>query len=246
MSLTDVIIKMLGVLECPVCFEYVTPPVMQCVEGHILCGTCREKLNSCPSCEKEFCNIRIRSLDAIAEAMLYPCRNEGCDLLLNLSDRTRHENQCTFPKSMDENETMQNNILRNIEGTLSEFVSHNKKFSKQVRTRGPAKRQLPADESATAGTSGLKIRLPKSKVPRYECSSSSGSSSEADSLNSSTDSSEVEQQIGPNLSEDDYLPEEYYEVYNEEGDESSCHLVDVTIGGEVENDQLESDDSSSY
>ena len=28
-------------LECPICFELARPPIFQCPEGHILCGSCR-------------------------------------------------------------------------------------------------------------------------------------------------------------------------------------------------------------
>ncbi|KAL2717967.1 putative E3 ubiquitin-protein ligase sinah [Vespula squamosa] len=37
-------------LECPVCLENATPPVSQCVHGHILCVDCRPKTSRCPVC----------------------------------------------------------------------------------------------------------------------------------------------------------------------------------------------------
>ncbi|KAK2582882.1 hypothetical protein KPH14_008958 [Odynerus spinipes] len=37
-------------LECPVCLENATPPVSQCVHGHILCVDCRPKASRCPVC----------------------------------------------------------------------------------------------------------------------------------------------------------------------------------------------------
>jgi len=38
--------------ECPVCFHQLLPPkqMFQCVEGHIVCGTCRPKIQICPTC----------------------------------------------------------------------------------------------------------------------------------------------------------------------------------------------------
>ncbi|XP_023339855.1 uncharacterized protein LOC111710065 [Eurytemora carolleeae] len=40
--------------ECPICFEEMSPPtrIWQCVDGHAICETCREKLATrfCPSC----------------------------------------------------------------------------------------------------------------------------------------------------------------------------------------------------
>lgn len=36
--------------ECPVCFEYVLPPILQCPSGHLVCSNCRPKLSCCPTC----------------------------------------------------------------------------------------------------------------------------------------------------------------------------------------------------
>ena len=36
--------------ECPVCFDYVLPPIIQCQSGHLVCANCRPKLNCCPTC----------------------------------------------------------------------------------------------------------------------------------------------------------------------------------------------------
>ncbi|KAL7291303.1 hypothetical protein TKK_0014906 [Trichogramma kaykai] len=37
-------------LECPVCLESASPPVSQCVHGHLLCYGCRLKTDRCPVC----------------------------------------------------------------------------------------------------------------------------------------------------------------------------------------------------
>jgi hypothetical protein len=39
-----------SVFECPVCFDYVLPPILQCQSGHLVCSNCRLKLTSCPTC----------------------------------------------------------------------------------------------------------------------------------------------------------------------------------------------------
>lgn len=39
-----------SLFECPVCFDYALPPIMQCQSGHIVCQSCRQKLNLCPTC----------------------------------------------------------------------------------------------------------------------------------------------------------------------------------------------------
>ena len=48
---------------CDICNEPYLPPVRiyQCIEGHILCEECSEKLKHCPFCQKEYPNPRIRN-----------------------------------------------------------------------------------------------------------------------------------------------------------------------------------------
>lgn len=46
-TLTD---ELAALFECPVCFEIVLPPIMQCQVGHLVCASCRPKLSCCPTC----------------------------------------------------------------------------------------------------------------------------------------------------------------------------------------------------
>lgn len=39
-----------SLFECPVCFDYVLPPIFQCQAGHLACSNCRPKLTCCPTC----------------------------------------------------------------------------------------------------------------------------------------------------------------------------------------------------
>jgi hypothetical protein len=41
---------LVNLFECPVCFDYALPPILQCQSGHIVCSQCRQKLSSCPTC----------------------------------------------------------------------------------------------------------------------------------------------------------------------------------------------------
>ncbi len=41
---------LVSLFECPVCFDYALPPILQCQSGHIVCSQCRQKLSSCPTC----------------------------------------------------------------------------------------------------------------------------------------------------------------------------------------------------
>ena len=39
-----------SLFECPVCFDYVLPPIFQCQAGHLVCSICCPKLTCCPTC----------------------------------------------------------------------------------------------------------------------------------------------------------------------------------------------------
>ena len=39
-----------SLFECPVCFDYVLPPILQCQAGHLVCSSCRPMLTCCPTC----------------------------------------------------------------------------------------------------------------------------------------------------------------------------------------------------
>ena len=46
-----------SLFECPVCFDYVLPPIIQCQSGHLVCANCRPKLTCCPTCRRPLGNI---------------------------------------------------------------------------------------------------------------------------------------------------------------------------------------------
>ncbi|XP_072141321.1 E3 ubiquitin-protein ligase Siah1-like [Dermacentor andersoni] len=42
--------ELAGLFRCLACGECVTPPIVQCSQGHLICVSCREKDNACPEC----------------------------------------------------------------------------------------------------------------------------------------------------------------------------------------------------
>lgn len=48
-------------LECPVCFEIAKVPIFQCGDGHLICSTCKPKINKCPECRKLYSRNLIRN-----------------------------------------------------------------------------------------------------------------------------------------------------------------------------------------
>lgn len=56
--LVIIVESILKVIECPVCNATITPPVMQCQNGHLLCLDCRIRSEKCPMCRGFFTPIR--------------------------------------------------------------------------------------------------------------------------------------------------------------------------------------------
>lgn len=44
----------LKALECPVCVEYMHPPIYLCDTGHSFCGSCVKRVNVCSFCKSRF------------------------------------------------------------------------------------------------------------------------------------------------------------------------------------------------
>ncbi|XP_059628839.1 E3 ubiquitin-protein ligase SINAT2-like [Cornus florida] len=88
-----------GILECPVCFNLMHPPIHQCLNGHVLCSTCKAKvLNICPICRQRLGSIRCLSLEKVMETLGLPsrCSNFGCQDIIPIHSKLRHEQNCRF------------------------------------------------------------------------------------------------------------------------------------------------------
>ncbi|XP_030026705.2 E3 ubiquitin-protein ligase sina isoform X1 [Manduca sexta] len=89
--------SLLRLLECPVCLEWMEPPISQCRRGHLVCSRCRARLASCPVCRTMFSSVRNRAMEGVAEMLRYPCRH-GCGREVRLRRRAPHEASCSARK----------------------------------------------------------------------------------------------------------------------------------------------------
>ena len=74
-----------SLFECPVCFDYVLPPILQCHAGHLVCSNCRPKLTCCPTCRRRLRgNIRNLAMEKVASTVMFPCKysSGGCGVSL--------------------------------------------------------------------------------------------------------------------------------------------------------------------
>ena len=83
-------------LKCPVCMEYMVPPIILCVNGHNICDICRPKIPVCPTCRHPFLNATNVALEKLARKVKYPCpyQKYGCDEVFEHDKVREHQHRC--------------------------------------------------------------------------------------------------------------------------------------------------------
>lgn len=90
---------LVSLFECPVCFDFVLPPIIQCQNGHLVCSSCRQKLTTCPTCRVPISSqIRNLPMEKLAVTMMFPCKymTSGCSATLPYLEKPDHEDSCEF------------------------------------------------------------------------------------------------------------------------------------------------------
>ncbi|XP_036127013.1 E3 ubiquitin-protein ligase Siah1-like [Molossus molossus] len=84
--------------ECPVCFGSVLPPIFQCYSGHLLCNSCRPRVNCCPTCRGPLGRIPNLAMNRVADYVLFPCQYAyyGCMATMQHHGKAAHEDLCAF------------------------------------------------------------------------------------------------------------------------------------------------------
>jgi E3 ubiquitin-protein ligase SIAH1 len=87
-------------LECPLCMQYMVPPIKLCTNGHNICSRCTESVRRCPTCRTKFSKIRNVALENIATSQKYPCANRqsGCLELFSIEHIGKHNTVCVYGK----------------------------------------------------------------------------------------------------------------------------------------------------
>ena len=91
--------ELLRLFECPVCHDWVTPPIAQCRKGHVVCGPCKKKgLTACPCCKQRFSEVPNWMMEQISAAVAFPCKFQGpgWQEFCVLVQKTGHEALCSF------------------------------------------------------------------------------------------------------------------------------------------------------
>ncbi|KAJ8981960.1 hypothetical protein NQ317_002134 [Molorchus minor] len=76
-DMKDVLIRkakkiFLQMLECPICKEYMSPPIYQCLSGHTLCNACKAKSEECSVCRAKIEATRNYVLEDVSKKVEVP------------------------------------------------------------------------------------------------------------------------------------------------------------------------------
>ncbi|KAB0801763.1 hypothetical protein PPYR_03949 [Photinus pyralis] len=94
----DVDHSLLFELECPVCHEYMVPPIHQCIAGHSICGTCKTQVKNCPTCREGILDTRNFSLEKMTSFINYSCKYSDfdCPFVSSGKEIKAHESTCKY------------------------------------------------------------------------------------------------------------------------------------------------------
>lgn len=85
-------------IECPVCFEYMAPPITVCQNGHNICNPCKSNLDSCPMCRSNLSDVRSQTAETVSRTITHRCkyRELGCTGQVLVDFKEIHEESCKF------------------------------------------------------------------------------------------------------------------------------------------------------
>ncbi|KAF5296141.1 hypothetical protein FQR65_LT10311 [Abscondita terminalis] len=110
-------------LECPVCNNYMMPPIFVCPTGHSICNSCKIKIQNCPLCRSVLQSTRNFTLEKLASTVKYPCKYQdlGCMMTLNHEQVGNHHAICSYGKRRC---PMKFFALCDVNNTFSDLIGH--------------------------------------------------------------------------------------------------------------------------
>lgn len=120
----DLLEELYNNLECPVCSNYMAPPIPECKNKHSICKHCFQKVENCPLCRapKHGHGISL-ALGEIYEMLTIPCRfrDRGCQYSCKGEFLYRHEMVCEL---RTRNCFVRKSLECGWEGPISDMKDH--------------------------------------------------------------------------------------------------------------------------
>lgn len=87
-------------IKCPICLDVLSHPLLCCVNRHCICASCKEDIQSCPTCKGMFSEVTLYPLafQNVLDAMPKECKNSGngCDRFMRPLALKDHEKTCSY------------------------------------------------------------------------------------------------------------------------------------------------------
>jgi hypothetical protein len=138
-------------LECPVCYDILTPPVQTCDNGHVICQGCKYGLQSCPTCRGNFIVFKNTLLDQLLDSLPVECAfaTNGCEKVMNIGEKVAHENVCNYrlikcpSNDCEEVEVIYCKLKEHLSKCYSyDSLAFNEKVSVCMDLKNPSAKQL--------------------------------------------------------------------------------------------------------
>ena len=92
-----ILTKLEDSLQCPICYKIPRElPIPSCEVGHIICRTCRTKINNCPTCRRCLANNTNSLAGAQIILVNHKCKfsHYGCHVKMKIKEILFHEENC--------------------------------------------------------------------------------------------------------------------------------------------------------
>lgn len=222
-KLSGAMSTILAAMECPICFDTIPPPVIQCQNGHLICAMCRRRSERCPVCREKYSPgrslIAEQIFTSLTEAFNLPNNEKLRERLfggkfIRASDlkyiniqslAQRSHTQKFLARLMGRSSSLEN--LSTLKKSLSLSIAEEKFKSSKSQSTTEIFQDDNNNESGSAATMPVKcgnIRQPISAAQSFEClqqacrhPSSSSLNHQQTSLVSSSSSSVSCDNLGP-------------------------------------------------
>ncbi|PSN32403.1 E3 ubiquitin-protein ligase Siah1 [Blattella germanica] len=114
---------LLSILECPICYEYMIPPIYQCQNQHLLCSICAPTQKVCPICREKMKMTRNICMEKVSEYVAYPCN--GCNEFFQLKEKVMHKRHCCQVATY-------NCFLLKFDGNICDWVGNSEVFEEHI------------------------------------------------------------------------------------------------------------------
>ncbi|KAJ8930350.1 hypothetical protein NQ314_016847 [Rhamnusium bicolor] len=93
--------SILADFECPICTNYMFPPIRNCVSGHSFCSQCFNRIARCSQCRGQKTFTRCFVLERICAKLTFPCKYQadGCTWGAKGALIKKHEIHCKYGTS---------------------------------------------------------------------------------------------------------------------------------------------------